>query len=108
MKLMSIILAGLILSLLGMPCDDIEVIDNNGTENFVSTLDDHNHKGDSTESDGCSPFCICHCCQTNVDIPQHALAASVAIQLNQDKPSFFQGFYPNWIILGIWQPPQSI
>ncbi len=107
MKLISVILAVLMLYLSGMPCDDVEVADNDGTVTYALAQDGHDHDGDSPESDGCSPFCVCHCCHTHIVIPNHPLTTSVAVHNNQDKPSYYQDFYPNGIIYAIWRPPQS-
>ena len=107
MKLMSIILAVLMLYLSGMPCDDVEVVDKNGTEIFALTHGNDNHNENSPESDGCSPFCVCNCCHTHIVIPHHPLTTSLAIHQSLDKPDYYQDFYPNGIIYAIWRPPQS-
>lgn len=103
---MSIILAALMLYLSGMPCDDVEVADNDGTITYTQTQYDHEHDGGSSESDGCSPFCVCHCCHTHIVIPHHPLTTSVAIHQSMDKSDYYQDFYPNGIIYAIWRPPQ--
>ncbi len=105
MKLISVILAVLMLYLSGMPCDDIEVVDNDGVVTYSPTQHDHN--GDSSGCDICSPFCICHCCHTHIVIPNHPLGTSLAIIQGQQKVDHYQDFYPNGIIYAIWRPPQS-
>jgi hypothetical protein len=94
------------LSLSGIACDDIET-DDNGTATLILTSDSHNHAGDIPESDGCSPFCVCQCCQTHFDIPVLALKAINVFQLSQDKSDLSGEFFPNGIIYSIWRPPQS-
>lgn len=106
-KLISAILASLMLCLSGVSCDDIEVVDENGTETFVLIQDNHDHNGNSTEFDGCSPFCICHCCHTHIDIPYHPLESAVGVHQSPDKQSYYQDFFSKGVIYATWRPPQS-
>ena len=104
---MAIILATLMLYLSGMPCDDVEVVNNDGAITYTQTQQDHGHDGGSSGSDDCSPFCVCHCCHTHIVIPNHPLGTSVAVIQGQQKVDYYQDFYPNGIIYAIWRPPQS-
>lgn len=106
MKLISVILAVLMLYLSGMPCDDVEVADNDGVVSYAQAQDSHDHDGDLPESDGCSPFCACQCCHTHMVIPSHFSTASFVVYTHQDDSNYYQDFYPNGIIYAIWRPPQ--
>lgn len=107
MKLMSVILAALMLYLSGMPCDDLEVADNDGKITYLPSQHTHDHDGGSSDSDGCSPFCVCHCCHTHIVIPNHSLGTFIAILQGQQKVDHYQDFYPSGIIYAIWKPPQT-
>ena len=89
-----------------VPCDDVEVNVNDGAVTYTLTEDGHDHDSDSPESDGCSPFCVCHCCHTHIVIPNYPLTTSVTVHSNQVKSSYYLDFYPNGIIDAIWRPPQ--
>lgn len=101
MKLTSLILAILIVFLSGMPCDDSAVASAN-------TQLHHDHGGGSAESDNCSPFCVCRCCQVPVVIPVPSLYTPLTVLNRYTKTSYYQGFYSNGINHSIWHPPQSV
>ena len=75
MKNLSVLLALYFLSLTAVPCMDRdgEVKDNHEqTVSISQERSGHSHDHQDT-ADGCSPFCLCHCCHTHVFIT-HELA----------------------------------
>ncbi|WP_081868441.1 DUF6660 family protein [Leeuwenhoekiella sp. MAR_2009_132] len=64
MKLLTFIFGLYILTLNALPCTDVNadvVSDNPQTEVVSASNLDHNHSA----SDGCTPFCTCHCCHVH-------------------------------------------
>ena len=63
MKFIAFIFSIYILALNFAPCvDNSEIDDNVKTEISQTNGDEHQHQ----DSDLCSPFCMCHCCQITV------------------------------------------
>lgn len=79
MKIFAVILSFIVLFLSANPC--IDVVKDNTTQKIeLPQSADSNHASDS---DHCSPFCTCHCCQTTVYVseiitlnPSNAIAIS--------------------------------
>jgi hypothetical protein len=75
------------------------------TENIIS-----NEIPEQNETDDCSPFCICACCQTTVSHSRFFLPITNQVtQTIAHKPYIFhqnpdEKNYQN----SIWQPPKSI
>lgn len=105
MKTFSIILAVLVLFLSGIPCDDLNQ-NNDGELLVYSQSNSHDDHGDHQNSDACSPFCACQCCQSSAVPLNPILNAAITTYYIQKKPSYRQVFYPNGIIYSIWRPPQ--
>ena len=62
MKLFAFIMAIFFLGLSLAPCDDSE----NYKEDIVVVSDYQTHQSQDADTDLCSPFCICNCCQTHL------------------------------------------
>jgi hypothetical protein len=61
-----------------------------------------NHQNDTNH---CSPFCTCQCCQSNVfvaDIPSLATSTAFIITYSEFSPSF-----PTVDLPGLFNPPKS-
>jgi len=105
MKLMSAILAVLMICLSVIPCDDVEGAENCGTETHFHAQSNQDHDGHS-ESDGCSPFCVCQCCHTPVILSSYFARTSIFLNNTNIKLDHYQSFLPNSIIYAIWHPPK--
>jgi len=99
-KVLSIILLILMTSLSGFPCDDHH--EDTGHET-------HSHsQNDNGDTDDCSPFCICQCCQTL------ALVASVdfddlyVVFPDIDYNSFDEDINQYGQFSSIWNPPKKL
>ncbi len=98
MKNISGILAIYILALAIMPCNDIHALDQNASNTFEITDNEHHH-----DMDFCSPFCSCDCCHTS--------AEPVIIDINETESetipfSFFHLSIPEKEnIYTFWRPP---
>jgi predicted aldo/keto reductase-like oxidoreductase len=87
-----------------MPCGDDMVVSYNN-EHSISHVEDSSHNHDSESDDGCTPFCICQCCGTSIDLPLYSLIYSKKKAKNSQH-------YPNYISNysfdfkgGVWHPP---
>jgi hypothetical protein len=87
-----------------MPCGDDMVVSNNN-EYSISHVEDSSHNHDSESEDNCSPFCICQCCGSPINLPLNDLISS-------NKKAENSNLYPNYIFNysfdfkgGVWHPP---
>ena len=68
---------------------------------------DHQQHSNSCGDDACSPFCICNCCSTTVDLQvKPALKIKTPLAYQQAGPDFFSKIYPDIFIATVWQPPK--
>ena len=108
MKVFSSILALYMMALFIMPCADMDEknvfnIQERPTE--IAHQDNHEH----TESDLCTPFCLCDCCgivsgvvlQWNV----YNLVKAKTFDLSKSKVYYKSTFISRYL-RGIWQPPK--
>lgn len=108
MKVFSSILALYMMVLFIMPCADMyekDVFNNHEHSTEITHQDNHEH----TDSDLCTPFCLCGCC---------GIVSGVVLQWNVPnigKPKTFDlskpkiYYKPTFIshyLGGIWQPPK--
>jgi hypothetical protein len=63
MKLICLLFSVYILYLISLPCRDGASCVNDIQADQTTQ---HNHSGDHDHADGCSPFCICSCCNATV------------------------------------------
>lgn len=102
MKYLAVILSIYIFALNVAPCTDYDASDDNAkTEISQANGDDHQHQ----DSDGCSPFCICQCCQISAiyfDAPH--LEFNIVYMATQDF-FYLNGSEKN-ITTSLLQPPQ--
>ena len=109
MKTVCYIIATVIAGLAVYPCNDanISVDDQKYSQSVVdeSGVDVYDHNHSPSETDLCTPFCVCSCCSSHAN-----------------QPSFFcfEAFIPNYtdltsklkdqsvkpIYFAIWQPPK--
>jgi predicted aldo/keto reductase-like oxidoreductase len=73
-------------------------------ENVAMSGHDHDHS--SGEQDLCSPFCICTCCSTQMNVPDYFRFQVIRFTFNDDKNSFFKAHVNNAVFATIWQPPK--
>jgi hypothetical protein len=107
MRISALILSLIILCLAVYPCGDADTcIDEqrSGTANVSDT--DHDHS--SREQDNCTPFCVCSCCATHIQLPLDFTLSFHPAEHNTrvltaylDRPLLMDG-------LSIWQPPRSV
>ena len=70
-------------------------------ENTSGPSSEHDHNS----SDGCSPFCVCHCCHTHVFLPDYLNVAEV----NPYRQTTTIGYEDNFSsshLKSLFRPPQ--
>jgi hypothetical protein len=70
----------------------------------LSVKSDHNHS--EAEQDGCTPFCVCSCCATNIQL-NHATAIALVPFVHNTK--IITPYFDRLVLHGvksIWQPPK--
>ena len=103
MKSIAFIMSVYILSLNFMMCEDINEQDHKSKVAITDALQgDHGH----SDSDLCSPFCICQCCQINI-VSINFLAYKISSQ-EMYAPIFYKnnGMKQD-VSYTILQPPQA-
>jgi len=101
MKMLSVILAFLVLGLSCLPCDDNASIAQIGN----LTIELANHQNSQDHKDACSPFCHCTCCASFLLNHTQPLPST----RNDSRPASFSCYLPAHLIevsLPVWQPPQ--
>lgn len=99
MKIISFILAVIILMLAVTPCSDGETCD----DQQVAMTFEHDHSQD--HNDHCTPFCTCLCCGAHITSNE-----VIAFEILREDPNFeysnFYSFdYSFDFLNAIWHPP---
>lgn len=103
MKIITFILAIIVLALSFVPCMDS--VNENYSTSLISVISKSSEKKQSRDNDSCSPFCTCNCCpgftlaNKNYQLVHPFLDKTEKIALNLP-------FQITNIALPIWQPPQ--
>jgi hypothetical protein len=71
----------------------------------IIASDNHQHDGDKTGADLCSPFCGCACCGTVLEPGQTFLFAFAAFSFSAPRHRTFVPTLPSTSV-SCWQPPQ--
>jgi hypothetical protein len=85
-----------------VPCEDIDIIDNEDKTNISQSIgDDYQH----LDSDLCSPFCNCHCCHIHAT---HEMTGDFSVKSTEIFTIvFFYGLgHVKDFNTSILQPPQ--
>lgn len=99
MRMLTYILAILVLTLSCLPCADASVT--GAQMNSVTTHSDQDY-----HEDACSPFCICACCATSSYV--YHTTFTLVWPSSSPNYSFFYVHTLHEISLPIWQPPQLV
>lgn len=104
MKVIRLLFALYILAIAVYPCGDVDTcVDEQKVG--IAVVEHENHS--TTEQDACSPFCICSCCASHVQIRgiatlrmTNAIHNTTISTLYIEKPFLENGH-------SIWQPPRA-
>ncbi|MFN8254180.1 MAG: DUF6660 family protein [Bacteroidales bacterium] len=102
MKIFAFILSAYVLYLTAIPCIDVP-FDNSIQKTEISQTT--NHENHQSDTDHCSPFCTCQCCQTNFYISE-IIATSANAELKMSYNDFSSNFQ-NIDIFEFLIPPKS-
>jgi hypothetical protein len=104
MKFLILLFNFYILALSILPCNDVDVCNEN-SDTKISMLTTNN-KDDHKQTENCTPFCICSCCAVPI-IHQATNTNEIVKQtyLSVQYPSL-KIFYPSYSSVAIWQPPK--
>ncbi|WP_262245836.1 DUF6660 family protein [Parapedobacter soli] len=108
MKVFSSILALFMMALFLMPCADIyekNVFNNQEHSTEITHQDTHDH----TESDLCTPFCLCGCCGivSGVVLQWNIFNIGKIKSFDLSKPKvYYKSIFISRYLGEIWQPPK--
>jgi hypothetical protein len=105
MRSIRLLLALYILFLAVTPCSDEMVLVHEGKSiSALSIKSDHNHS--EADQDGCTPFCVCSCCATNIQLSH---ATDIALVPFFHNTKIITPYFDIPVLHGvksIWQPPK--
>jgi hypothetical protein len=105
MRAVSFILSIVTFCLAVCPCGDrYEWADDSASE-MVATID---HQHSSGEQDACTPFCICTCCATHVQLPIDFDLTTLNPEHNTPVITAYLEKSLSSEALSIWQPPRLV
>lgn len=89
------------------PCQDLVTNTGFHPKPIAGQTDLHDMQ-EQNESDDCSPFCICSCCQTSVTYAYFSqpLANKITIKITSKLPLDYQNPDEKTYQNSIWQPPK--
>ena len=101
MRSVALIFAIFFAGLTVIPCTDAEI-----AEDTIETVleDGLEHQHDS-ESDLCTPFCVCHCCHTHLIIQQSFMSDLVIRSFPTTKSAYTDPITTGFVG-SLLQPPQ--
>lgn len=103
MKILATILSLYLLVITCMPCCDLQECDN-ASESQFTTQQSHQAENEHA-NEICSPFCICACCTSVVELDQ-------TDEYSFDRPEVTATFFQHTVAVvsndfsAIWQPPK--
>ena len=102
MKLITTILAALIITFSALPCDDVKV----NVQQSASVSQEIDHENDS-HSDLCSPFCVCVCCAISSIEPTAPAESLIYVAMPlKELSTFYKTSFVNNYFSKIYQTPK--
>lgn len=102
MKNIAIILSLYLLTLIALPCIDVQKdIAKHQVELSQQNQDEHHH----SDADHCSPFCTCNCCATSLIIQEY-IVQSNSFSYHEKQYFPVSSFSFSDPLASIWQPPK--
>ena len=103
-KLIAAILSILVLSIfIEAPCaDELDISTVNTLEQ--KQAENHSKETPENETDDCSPFCACNCCQTQITGTRFSFSSHTAFIRSEIAENRIT--IPLEVHLAIWEPPQ--
>ncbi|MBK6819564.1 MAG: hypothetical protein IPH78_07780 [Bacteroidetes bacterium] len=103
-KVLTLLFSFYLLALAVMPCSDKDDCKYMSADQSTYTTTDHSDHDSDTEN--CSPFCMCACCgQTfSSSFTNYSLALHVPVSV--EKFPLYNASFASEVYLSIWQPPK--
>lgn len=107
MRFFCIIFSFYLLFLSWQPCQDITANKVIHQKNYAEQPDFHVTQ-EQNETDDCSPFCICSCCQTSVTYANlfFRITNIITNKITSKTSAFYQNPDEKTYQNSIWQPPK--
>ncbi|MEN5086028.1 DUF6660 family protein [Sphingobacterium faecium] len=102
MKIFVYILSLYFIALTMVPCAD-----HVQESSFVHTTQSKDiHHSEEEHVDYCSPFCICACCSTVLNIADNTIFSFVTVLLQSKDEIAYDSIFYSFDYSSIWHPPQ--
>ncbi|WP_146171078.1 DUF6660 family protein [Sphingobacterium faecium] len=104
MKIFVYILSLYFIALTMVPCADHEQ-----ESSAVQTAEYKDiHHNEEEHVDYCSPFCICSCCSTVLNIEHNTMISFVTVLLHSKDEIAYESTFYSFDYSSIWHPPQLV
>lgn len=103
-QVLTLIFSFYILALSCMSCSDKD--DCNYMSNDQSKFATTNHSDHDSDTENCSPFCMCACCGQSCSFTHFQTDLSQNFPTVAQKVSVYKAFFSSKVSFSIWQPPK--
>ena len=103
-KVFTLIFSFYILALSCMPCSDKD--DCNYMSADQSTFATTDHSDHDSDTENCSPFCMCACCGQSFSSSFASYSLALHVPVSLDKFPIYNASFVSEVYLSIWQPPK--
>jgi hypothetical protein len=104
MRIFAYIFSFYLFALAIMPCSDKEDCKYMGNEQTTFSTTDHSDHDSDTEN--CSPFCMCACCGQSVTNIFYPAVLNNQTPVSAQKFPIYNASFVSEVYLSIWQPPK--
>jgi hypothetical protein len=104
-KVLTLLFSFCLLALAVMPCsdnDDCKYEHKEKTSNFATT----DHSDHDSDTENCSPFCMCACCGQSFSNSFVTFSLSLHSPVSLEKFPIYNTSFVSEVYLSIWQPPK--
>lgn len=103
-KILTLIFSFYLLALAVMPCSDKDDCKYHGSEQSTFATTDHSDHDSDTEN--CSPSCMCACCGQTFRNSFTFYSLALHIPVSSYKFPIYNASFISEVYLSIWQPPK--
>ena len=103
-KVLTLLFSFYILALSCMPCSDKD--DCNYVSADQSTFATTEHSDHDSDTENCSPFCMCACCGQSCSFTHFQADLSLNFPTIAQKVSVYKAIFSSEVSFSIWQPPK--
>ncbi len=103
-KVLTLLFSFYLLALAIMPCSDKEDCKYQIASQSTFATTDHSDHDSDTEN--CSPFCMCACCGQSLSSPFTNYCLPFHVSISLDKFLVYNTSFVSEVYMSIWQPPK--